>query len=52
MSEPPVEVPLNIILTQITQELLAAEKVRALEAKRELGRTIPERSRRDIRVLN
>lgn len=38
------------LIAQATQELLAAEKLHALEARRDLGRMVPDRSRRDLRL--
>ncbi len=50
MTEPPPELPADALLSQVAQEMLAAEKLRHLEAKKDVGRSIPERSRRDLRM--
>ncbi|KAL5490495.1 hypothetical protein ACEPAI_5328 [Sanghuangporus weigelae] len=50
LSEPPPELPMTSLIAQATQELVAAEKLHALETRRELGRMLPDRSRRDLRL--
>ncbi|EJD06034.1 uncharacterized protein FOMMEDRAFT_119510 [Fomitiporia mediterranea MF3/22] len=52
ISEPPPEVPIALLIAQVTQELVAAEKLNALESRRELGRMLPDKSKRDIRTPN
>ncbi|KAI5122947.1 hypothetical protein M0805_006828 [Coniferiporia weirii] len=48
--EPPPEMTTAALVAQASHELLAAEKLHALETRRELGRVHPDRSRRDVRV--
>ncbi|KAH8117558.1 hypothetical protein DFH11DRAFT_1504486 [Phellopilus nigrolimitatus] len=50
ISEPPPEMPMAGMLAQIEHEMLAAEKLHALETRREIGRIHPDRSRRDLRM--
>lgn len=49
MSEPPGDVPMDILTNQVAKSIVAEEKLVVLEAKsREAsaGRTLPERNRR------
>jgi hypothetical protein len=53
MSEPPVDVPMDILISQIAKSIVAEEKLVVLEAKsREapVGKTVQERTRRDMRL--
>uniref|UniRef100_A0A8H8CNC3 Phorbol-ester/DAG-type domain-containing protein n=1 Tax=Psilocybe cubensis TaxID=181762 RepID=A0A8H8CNC3_PSICU len=52
MSEPPTEtLRSNILFEQIGKELIAAEKIRIMESKRDYGRMPGERSRKEGRAL-
>lgn len=56
MSEPPPEISFNILVNQVAKDIVAAEKLRVLEARRDVGRAVqerrgaPDRHRRDVRV--
>ncbi|KAF8163325.1 hypothetical protein B0H34DRAFT_805778 [Crassisporium funariophilum] len=50
VSDTPPEIPMNILLDQIAKELIAAEKLRVVEAKRENGRVTGDRFRKDARL--
>jgi len=57
ISEAPVEAPLENLISQVAKEVVAAERLRALELRsRDAGKaaaerkTAPERHRRDARV--
>jgi len=53
MSEPPVDVPMNVLVSQIAKSIVAEEKLVVLEAKsREASasKAVQERPRRDVRL--
>lgn len=50
MSEPPLDVSLEMLTSQAAHDIMAAEKLHALGIKREVGRTIPDRNRREMRL--
>ncbi|THH07445.1 hypothetical protein EW145_g3377 [Phellinidium pouzarii] len=50
ISEPQPEMATVDLLAQASHELLAAEKLHALETKKEIGKMHSDRSRRDLRV--
>ena len=50
MSETTPEVATRVLLDQIVKELIAAEKLRAVEGKRDHGRTTGDRFRKDMRL--
>jgi hypothetical protein len=52
ITEPPLEVPLNILVSQAAKEIVAAEKIQALELKRkELPKAASDRNRKDTRIV-
>jgi hypothetical protein len=53
MSEPPADVPMEVLISQIGKSIIAEEKLVVLEAKsREApaGKTVQDRTRRDVRL--
>jgi hypothetical protein len=53
MSEPPADVPMEVLISQIAKSIVAEEKLVVLEAKsREAsaGKPVQERARRDMRL--
>ena len=50
MSETTPEVTSRILLDQIVKELVAAEKLRVVDTKRDNGRMAGERFRKDMRL--
>lgn len=53
MSEPPAEIPIDTLVNQAGKDIVAAEKLRVLEAKGGLERRGgPERHRKEARVIS
>lgn len=51
MSEPAHEVSVEVMIAQFQKELVATDKVQALEMKREIGRVGPaEKGRKETRI--
>ena len=53
MAEPPLDVQTDTLITQIGKSMVAEEKILALDARSKesaIGRAMPDRTRRDIRV--
>lgn len=53
MSEPPADIPVDVLVSQIAKSVIAEEKLLVLETKsREafIGKAIPERIRKDARM--
>ena len=53
MSEPPVDVPIDTLVSQIGKSIIAEEKLLVLEAKNReglVGKSVADRNRRDIRL--
>jgi hypothetical protein len=55
LSQPPTSLPLEVLVNQASKEIVAAEKLRVLESKKEIGkgqadRRPVERFKRDVRL--
>ena len=55
LSQPPTPLPLEVLVNQASKEIVAAEKLRVLESKKEIGkgqteRRPVERFKRDVRL--
>ena len=53
MSDPPVDVPVEVLLSQLAKSIVAEEKLVVLEAKSreaQAGKAVQERTRRDVRL--
>ena len=50
MSETAPEVASQVLLDQIVKELIAAEKLRVVETKRDYGKMTGDRFRKDMRL--
>lgn len=50
MSEPPPETPIETLVNQAAKDIIAAEKLRILEARVAQEKRGPERHRRETRI--
>jgi hypothetical protein len=50
MTEPQADVPFEVYVHQAGKDVIAAEKLQALETKKDVGRAAPDRHRRDARA--
>ncbi|KDQ60796.1 hypothetical protein JAAARDRAFT_173016 [Jaapia argillacea MUCL 33604] len=52
LSEPPEIIPLDVLVAQTVHDMIAAEKLQALEAQREGGKPPLERYRKEVRIVS